>query len=355
MTTTKATSTGLFVYRAGGVINTSGTWVYVIDGRSEITDFNHNVGVRGEALMTTAQNTGRTFGVFGRAGNSTSRYNYGTVGLLEGAQNGVGIYGSVNTYPVGVSGRYAGYFEGNVKVTGTLTATNVQPSDKRFKKNIVSLSSEHVLDKVLKMNPIEYNYAQTTLRAAKPAGDTITPEVKMFDEKAQMFQKKHYGLVAQELQQLYPDLVYDGDEGFLNVNYIDIIPLLIQSIKELNGKIERLEAGANVGYLKSGENNAIQQWFLSDNGATEDLKLYQNAPNPFNERTTIQCYIPEQYKKVQLCVYTMQGVQVQCLNITERANVSIEIEAAALSAGIYSYVLLADGVASEAKQMILTK
>jgi len=88
---------------------------------------------------------------------------------------------------------------------------------------------------------------------------------------------------------------------------------------------------------------------------TETMKLYQNAPNPFNERTTIKCYVPERIQKAQLCVYTMQGVQVQCITITERGNVEIQIEAGALSSGIYSYVLIGDGTASEAKQMILTK
>ena len=55
------------------------------------------------------------------------------------------------------------------------------------------------------------------------------------------------------------------------------------------------------------------------------------------------------------CVYDMQGVQVKCLDIAERGNVGIIIEAGKLSSGIYTYLLLGDGKTSEAKQMILTK
>jgi len=51
----------------------------------------------------------------------------------------------------------------------------------------------------------------------------------------------------------------------------------------------------------------------------------------------------------------MQGVQVKCLDIAERGNVGIIIEAGKLSSGIYTYLLLGDGKTSEAKQMILTK
>ena len=88
---------------------------------------------------------------------------------------------------------------------------------------------------------------------------------------------------------------------------------------------------------------------------TEEMILYQNAPNPFHENTTIQCYIPQMVNKVQLCVYDMQGVQVKCLLVSERGTVTVQIQAGQLTAGIYTYLLIGDGKASEAKQMILTK
>jgi len=55
------------------------------------------------------------------------------------------------------------------------------------------------------------------------------------------------------------------------------------------------------------------------------------------------------------CVYDMQGIQVKCLDIIERGNVNVIIEAGKLTLGIYTYLLLGDGKTSEAKQMILTK
>jgi len=51
----------------------------------------------------------------------------------------------------------------------------------------------------------------------------------------------------------------------------------------------------------------------------------------------------------------MQGIQVKCLDIIERGNVNVIIEAGKLTLGIYTYLLLGDGKTSEAKQMILTK
>jgi hypothetical protein len=137
--------------------------------------------------------------------------------------------------------------------------------------------------------------------------------------------------------------------------------VLLEAIKEQQTMIETLQKEVQSlqtinSSLKSGEiESTTQNMSLSDAANSETLTLYQNAPNPFNERTTVTCYVPDQIQKVQLCVYNMQGVQVQCITITERGTVAIEIEAGTLSAGIYSYVLLADGAASETKQMILTK
>ncbi|MCL2327858.1 MAG: T9SS type A sorting domain-containing protein, partial [Bacteroidetes bacterium] len=105
----------------------------------------------------------------------------------------------------------------------------------------------------------------------------------------------------------------------------------------------------------SSATTATQEMYLSDSQISETLKLYQNAPNPFNERTTIKCFVPQNIQKAQLCVYNMKGIQVQCLSITERGDVEIHIEAGALSSGVYSYVLIGDGAASDTKQMILTK
>ena len=85
------------------------------------------------------------------------------------------------------------------------------------------------------------------------------------------------------------------------------------------------------------------------------MKVYQNAPNPFNEHTTIQCYIPKTVKKAELCVYNMQGAQVKCLLVTERGTVDVQIQAGQLAAGVYTYLLIGDGKTSDAKQMILTK
>jgi len=52
--------------------------------------------------------------------------------------------------------------------------------------------------------------------------------------------KSHYGLSAQELQTVYPDLVTEGQDGYLAVNNVELIPILIQSIQDLKRELDEL-------------------------------------------------------------------------------------------------------------------
>jgi len=52
--------------------------------------------------------------------------------------------------------------------------------------------------------------------------------------------KKSYGLIAQEVQQTLPDIVYQDNEGYLNLSYLELIPFLIESIKEIDDKLTKV-------------------------------------------------------------------------------------------------------------------
>lgn len=209
-------------------------------------------------------------------------------------------------------------------------------SDIAFKENIKPLESS--LNKVLRLNGVQYQLKERE------------------KESADKFQ---IGFIAQEVEKIFPEVVKTMHDGTKAMSYINLTAVLVEAIKEQQVLIETLQKEVKslqpTGTLKSTEISAMQELSLSDNAEKETLRLYQNAPNPFNERTTIKCYVPQVLQKVQLCVYNMQGVQVQCLNVTERGNIELHIEASALSSGVYNYILIADSIASETKQMILTK
>ncbi|MDR2057901.1 MAG: tail fiber domain-containing protein [Dysgonamonadaceae bacterium] len=331
--------------RSGSV--PSGNWIFGIHGDIELYPGVFNVALGASALPNGGDplNSSRALGIIAVAGNSTSGYNYGLTGILQGQQYGTGVYGGF-VWPDYISGRYAGYFNGNVYVNGTINATLVTNADIRYKQNITELSGKQasVLQNILNLNPIEYSLKQLNIA---PVSDTTTVGQKLFDEKSQIFQKKHYGLIAQEVQQLYPDLVYEGDDGYLSIDYTSVIPLLIASVKELNVKIEKLE------------NDAIQKTAPATTGIT-DIQggraiLYQNAPNPFNQSTQIKYYLPATVKTAYLCIYDLQGAQLKQLAIEERGEGVQTLYGSELNAGMYLYTLIADGQEMDTERMILTK
>jgi len=205
-------------------------------------DFHY--GIWAKASGNTSANN---LGVVGEAFSGINAHSYGVYGEATAVDmNAFGVYGEAVGSGLGAryavfgstfyasDSIYAGYFDGNLVYTGSL----YKLSDRMFKKEIRDMDG--ALDKVLALRPRRYSY-QTRLAAGGvtlPNGD-------------------HYGLVAQEVEEVLPelvgDLVHPGDpairEGevqgeniaYKGVNYVEMIPLLIQAMKEQQQTIDELK------------------------------------------------------------------------------------------------------------------
>ena len=92
-------------------------------------------------------------------------------------------------------------------------------SDERLKDNIKPIE-----------NPLEV--------ISQISGNTFDWNI----EKQNIYNGKDYGVIAQEIQKVMPELVDTRDNGYLAVKYDKIVPLLIESIKELKREIEELKS-----------------------------------------------------------------------------------------------------------------
>ncbi len=303
----------------------------------------YDVGVYGYATPANPGNSGRSIGICGIGGNSTSGYNYGVLGGLTNTQrSGAGIFGTIlNHIGVNVSGLYAGYFDGATRVAGTLTATSiVSPSDIRLKENIISLCDERssALANILDMNVISYNYKFQESEVNDTA-QVVHPEIEKI--RAAEAAVRHFGLSAQELQTIYPNLVYEGQDGYLSVNYIELVPVLIRSIQELQQEIESLKMYQRIGTTDIEDIDQME------------AKLFQNNPNPFSQQTIIKFHIPENTLNSCIYIFDMQGKMQKQYPVTTAQN-SITIDSYELPAGLYLYSLVINGKEVATKRMILS-
>lgn len=352
---------GLSIFRKGTHSATTGVTLMGLSAGGDIEPGQHNVGVYGRAWSRTMNNRGRSFGVMGVGGGATSGWNYGVCGMLTGSNYGAGVYGSA-TWDNGciVPGLYAGYFNGKVGITGKLEASEITaesittPSDYRLKENVKSIGNG-TLSEIMNMNVVEYNYIKRAEAAVSyDLSDTATVNtvnMEQIGEAIRTSNQKHYGFIAQELQEIYPDLVVEGEDGYLGVNYIEIIPLLVRSIQELNAKIEQYENGDSP--IKKAASRSTEEEATAIYAVVNTL--YQNEPNPFTASTVIRCDVAEDVASANLYIYNMNGEQITEYTIAERGETSVTIDGGSLNAGMYLYALVADGKVIDTKRMILTK
>ena len=308
-------------------------------------------GVYGRSATTSSTQTANaSYGVAGVAKGGRNGYNFGVAGFLDDVY-GAGVFGSSVGIlgNVSVTGKYAGFFHGDVYLTGSLNVpTLVSPSDYRLKSDIKSVSSS-CLDKVMDMNIVEFKYKQREFEAAEGTEASRGKRAPWYDEESAFMKNKHYGFIAQELQKIYPDLVVEGEDGYLGVNYLEVIPLLVRSIQELNAKLEQQSNGV---VKKAATRSADEE--ATDIDAVVSA-LYQNTPNPFTESTLIRCDVAEDVVNADLYIYNMNGEQIAEYSVAERGETSITIDGGSLNAGMYLYALIADGQVIDTKRMILTK
>lgn len=319
----------------------------------------YNYGIYGSSYFSSTQTYSQNYGVYGQAGNATNGYNYGVYGRLIGSYNGAGIFGAMRDRSVyNTGGNYAGYFNGNVVISDNLfVAGTISSSDQRLKKNIATLTSNTFVN-LSQLNAVSYLYK--TRQELKAEGIIPTDTSTTTEAESIYINKTHYGFIAQDVQQILPELVYEREDGILGIDYIGFIPIIIETIKQQNAKINNLElqladcCNPSTGNpeLKMGSNESNNN---SEN--TETLKtarLYQNSPNPFTTETQIKCFIPDNAKNAQLIIYNMQGTQLRKHPINSTGEINVKINAYEFTAGMYLYALIVDGKEIDVKRMILT-
>ena len=160
---------------------------------------------------------------------SLSIGSFNSVNSIETTVGGAGAFNLANAaFVIGngtasnaKSDAFVVYSNGNATLAGDLTIN----SDARLKDNIQPLGS--TLDKLHQIEGKTYTFLKD---------EEHTPKI---------------GVLAQEVQAVFPELVTEGADGILSVNYQGLVPVLINAINEQDAKIAALEVqNAEIKELK---------------------------------------------------------------------------------------------------------
>ena len=253
-------------------------------------------------------------------------------------------------------------------------------SDERLKSNVNSIESP--LAQLLQLEGVSFNYDYDNLlklnnvQSAEDNASSQSIETSNLTEKEQTAmierqrimemmrveaEKKKLGFLAQEVQKVFPELVTQDSVGYYYVDYIGLIPVIVEAIKEQQTEINTLKQTV-AALTKESNLPHIRSAASPDDGSTAlqtpvvaGCRLEQNTPNPFNQSTQIKYYLPETIISAYLCIYDMQGKQLQQIALTQRGEGAELISASQLAPGMYLYALIADGQEVDVKRMILTE
>ncbi|MBO8131769.1 MAG: tail fiber domain-containing protein [Candidatus Marinimicrobia bacterium] len=197
---------------------------------------NGNVGIGTENILLPAKlhikNNYAGYGSFGIYACGIGYNAYYNYGIYTNAIYGNSAYGIYATARYASNKNYAGYFVGNVYVTGELIEGG---SDFGIKEDVKVLDS--VLPNVMKLKAKTFKYKKV--------------------KDINFAKGKRYGFIAQELEEVFPDLVVEHqhvvidpekkDEGepevvtYKVIKYSQLIPILVHAIQEQQQQIEELK------------------------------------------------------------------------------------------------------------------
>ena len=241
---------------------------------------------------------------------------------------------------------YAAYISGNTKVTnGFLNANVYNPTSY---SGTGSSHLEQAFTALTKLIPMQYPSAANNLDS-QGSDEDLDPI--NFPVNA------HFAISATSLNNNFPLLVQQDENGNYIANYAELIPILVYAVKQLGEYICDLDPNcAGVLARNSSDENEEQQSMNRPriSQSLNDAILYQNTPNPFREKTEIRFHLPENTQNAYIYIFDMTGKTLKQLPV-DTAMQSVTLAGYELSAGMYLYSLVINGQEIDTKRMILSK
>lgn len=210
-----------------------------------------------------------------------------------------------------------------------------QLSDENLKENIRKI--EDPLSKILRLNGVKYDLKPEIYAEAE--GE--------WHDKLVEGGKDKFGFLAQELMLVIPELVSLNDNGYYSLNYIDLIPIIVEAMKDQQVQIDELQL-------------QIANLIGIDLPTTDEAKSTGSRLNPHSaakksQNISIGFYVDKIQTEASLLLFDMQGKLIKTYPIAIAGEGQIAITANSYAAGMYLYSLVVDGNEIATQKIILTE
>jgi trimeric autotransporter adhesin len=265
---------------------------------------------------------------------------------------------------------------GDANVTVVEGPVAYTPSDLRFKNNIIE-TDVIGLEFIKRLRPVVYNFdtRKFTEFLTQNMPDSLSSKYlnKDFTLSTAIRQS---GFIAQEVEVAAAAVGYDfnglhkpetKDDNY-SLAYSQFVVPLVKAVQELSAQNTSLKQAideqAKTNETLKNEMAALKALVIANKNvegsikiteASNEAKLFQNAPNPFNKATTIRYKIPSAATKAAITITSLEGKKIKTFELNSKNGQSLDINGGQLSAGTYIYTLIVDDVFIDSKTMIMTK
>lgn len=248
-------------------------------------------------------------------------------------------------------------FNTNLRVNGV----NIT-SDARLKENVQTL--QNPLNIVSQLNGVSYNYklseinkyreqdaskfteAQNMQNSASVSSNAALTGKENDDKlyqnavdrkEAEDASRKRIGFLAQDIEKVLPELVQTDENGIKSIDYIGFIPLIVESLKEMQQTIQAQQNEIDIlQSLLPEESKSLLRSPSTDNIVIEGAKLYNRAGS------SVSYTLPSTFANAYLQVFDIAGRMLKKITLTT-ANDIVEINPTEIGLGTFIYVLYVDG------------
>ena len=291
-----------------------------------------------------------TFGDFGQYANQGWNVFAGEYGTTDTDQlwlhGKLGIYMTTNGYANNVVAYYNPASNTNFVFNTNLRVNGVNiTSDARLKENVESLQNPLAL--LEQVNGVSYSYNLSTLEENREQDEskfsaTLDNGISgSSSDSEEIMDAATIAKINRDKQKVLPELVQTDENGMMSIDYIGFIPLIVESIKEMQQTIQQQnEVIDNLQALLSPE---VQSQLRSNTTSTSNISALDGAKLYNREGASVSYTLPATFVSASLQIFDVTGKPVKVIKLDNGSSNVVEVSRSELGYGTFIYTLFVDG------------